>query len=170
MGGDAAVRQAAVDEFLAMLRLEHTGDALVGRTPDWYGPVVFGGIGLALTVSAACTHAPAGSRLSSVHAHFLRPLLGGEEVVFSSSTLKAGRTLSIATVTGSQAGKPVISATCSFTSDTEGYVYDLAGIPDDVPMPEELMEPEGVHDDGIWPWDTRWVGPSDLRPDGTREA
>ena len=42
-------QQAAIDEFLGLLQHERRGDAWVGRTPDWYGPVVFGGIGLALT-------------------------------------------------------------------------------------------------------------------------
>jgi hypothetical protein len=44
----------ATDEFLAILELERRGDAWMGHTPDWYGPVVFGGIGLGLTVRAAC--------------------------------------------------------------------------------------------------------------------
>ncbi len=43
-------QHAAIDEFLGVLRHERHGDAWVGRTPDWYGPVVFGGVGLALTV------------------------------------------------------------------------------------------------------------------------
>jgi acyl-CoA thioesterase II len=162
-------RQAAIDELLDLLRHERRGDAWVGRTPDWYGPVVFGGIGLALTVSAACRDAPPASRLHSLHAHFLRPLLGGQEVVFHSVPLKAGRTLTVHGVTASQDGKPVLTATCSFTTDTDGYVYDLSGIPEGVPMPDQLPEPEETGDD-IGPWDTRWLGPSPVRPDGTREA
>jgi hypothetical protein len=66
-----AQRQAAIDELLEMLRHERRGDEWVGRTPDW-GPVVFGGITLALTVSAACGDAPEGSRLHTIHGHFLR--------------------------------------------------------------------------------------------------
>ena len=73
---DGVERQAAIDQFLGVLRHEQQGDTWVGRTPDWYGPVVFGGVGLALTISAACCNAPAGSRLHSVHAHFLRPCSG----------------------------------------------------------------------------------------------
>jgi acyl-CoA thioesterase II len=162
-------RQAAVDEFLDLLRFDRRGDTWVGRTPDWYGPVVFGGIGLLLTVSAACREAPSGTRLHSLHAHFLRPLLGGQEVEFASAPVKAGRTLTLNGVTASQEGRPVIVATCSFTTDTDGYVYDLSGIPDGVPMPEQLPEPDDPGHD-IGPWDTRWVGPSPVRPDGTREA
>jgi acyl-CoA thioesterase len=68
-------QQAALDELLGLLEHERRGDAWVGRTPDW-APVVFGGIALTLILSAACRDAPAGSRLHSVHAHFLRPVKG----------------------------------------------------------------------------------------------
>jgi acyl-CoA thioesterase-2 len=159
----------ATDEFLELLQLERQADSWVGHTPDWYGPVVFGGIGLALTVSAACGDAPAGSRLHSLHAHFLRPVLGGREIAFRTEVVKAGRTFCVHRVTAEQDGKPAITMTCSFTADTEGYVYDLSGIPDGVPMPEEVLEPELV-DREPGPWDVRGVGPSPVRADGTREA
>ena len=77
-------------------RHERRGDTWVGRTPDWFGPVVFGGIGLALTVTAACRDAPEGTRLHSLHAHFLRPVQGGQEIVFRSEVVKAGRSFNAA--------------------------------------------------------------------------
>ena len=100
-------QQAAIDDFLDLLQHERRGDTWVGRTPDWYGPVVFGGVGLALTISAACGDAPAGSRLHSLHAHFLRPVQGGQEIVFRSEVVKAGRTFNLHQrhrVAGRQAG------------------------------------------------------------------
>jgi acyl-CoA thioesterase-2 len=165
----AEQQQSAIDEFLAVLRLEPRGGTWVGRTPDWYGPVVFGGVGLALTISAACGDAPVGSRLHSVHAHFLRPVQGGHETVFRSDVVKAGRTFNLHQVTASQDDKPVITMACSFTSDTDGYEYNLSGIPADVAGPDDLPEPDDRPDE-VGPWDVRWVGPSPLRPDGTREA
>jgi acyl-CoA thioesterase II len=162
-------QQAAIDEFLALLRHEHRGDTWVGQTPDWYGPVVFGGIGLAITISAACADAPPGTRLHSLHAHFLRPVKGGQEIVFRSEVVKAGRTFNLHQVTASQDGKPVITMTCSFTQDTDGYVYDLSGIPEGVPLPEEFPEPDRTGQE-VFPWDEWWLGPSALRSDGTREA
>jgi acyl-CoA thioesterase-2 len=162
-------QQAAIDDFLGLLHHERRGDTWVGRTPDWYGPVVFGGVGLALTISAACGDAPVGRRLHSVHAHFLRPVQGGREIVFRSDVVKAGRTFALHHVTALQDGKPVITMSCSFTTDNDGYVYDLSGIPDDVPPPEDLPAPAPTLD-GVGPWDERWLGPSVLRPDGTREA
>ena len=71
---------------------------------------------------------------------------GGKEIVFRSEVVKAGRTFKLHHVTASQDGKPVITMTCSFTADTDGYVYDLSGIPDDVPLPDELPEPDARPD------------------------
>ena len=165
----ADLQQAAIDDLLGLLHHERRGDTWVGRTPDWDGPVVFGGVGLALAISAACGDAPVGRRLHSLHAHFLRPVQGGGELVFRSDVVKAGRTLDLHHVTASQDGKPVIMMTCSFTTDSDGYVSDLSGIPDDVPPPEDLPAPDSTLDEG-GPWDVRWLGPSIMRPDGTREA
>ena len=165
----AEQQQAAIDEFLDLLQHERRGDEWVGQTPDWFGPVVFGGIGLALTISAACSDAPADGRLHSLHAHFLRPVLGGREIVFGREVVKAGRTFNLHRVTASQDEKPVIVMTCSFTADTDGYEYNVSGIPDDVPLPEDLPEPAD-DPDFVGPWDTRWIGPTAVRPDGTREA
>jgi acyl-CoA thioesterase-2 len=160
---------SATDELLDLLRFDRRGDAWVGRTPDWYGPVVFGGVGLALTIRAACQEAPADGRLHSLHTQFLRPVQGGHEIAFRSEVLKAGRTVNLQQVTASQDGKAVITMTCSFSADTDGYEYNLSGIPPDVPLPEDLPEPDDDPDDE-GPWDVRWVGPSPVRPDGTREA
>jgi acyl-CoA thioesterase-2 len=165
----AAQQQAAIDEFLDLLCHERQGDGWLGHTPDWYGPVVFGGVGLALTISAASREAPPGTRLHSLHAHFLRPVQGGAEIVFRSHVVKAGRAFCLHAVTASQDRKPVITMTCSFTADTDGYEYDLSGIPTDVALPGELPEPDDTGDEP-GPWDVRWLGPGPLRSDGTREA
>jgi acyl-CoA thioesterase-2 len=144
----------------------------VGRTPDWFGPVVFGGIGLALTMRAASRDAPEGTRLHSVHGHFLRPVFGGKEIAFRNEVVKAGRAVSVHRTTATQDGKAVIELTCSFTADTDGYVYDVSGIPDDVPHPDAIPEPgpDEFDPDDIGPWDARWLGASAPRDDGTFEA
>jgi acyl-CoA thioesterase-2 len=164
----SSAQEAAIEDFLAILDHRRQGESWMGRTPDWFGPVVFGGIGLAMTIGAACRDAPAGSRLHSLHGHFLRPLRGGADVSFRTEVVKVGRTFSLHAVTASQEDKAVITATCSFTADSDGYVYDLSGIPAEVPLPTEL--PPEVEAGGDGPWDVRWIGPSPLRPDGTREA
>ena len=166
---DPGRQQQAVDEFLAVLQLERDGERWIGRTPDWSGPTVFGGVGLAMTISAACRGAPDTKRLHSLHAHFLRPLQSAGEVDFTAEVLKAGRSFHLLRVTAAQHGKPAITAACSFTTDGEGYVYDASGIPDDVPTPDEIPVPV-PEDDELWPWDDRFVGPSAPRGDGTRES
>jgi acyl-CoA thioesterase-2 len=169
-----ARQQTAIDGLLNLFRFEEHEGGWVGRTPDWYGPVVFGGIGLALTIHAACRDAPAGTRLSSVHGHFLRPILGARDTVFRNEVVKAGRLISVQRTTATQDDKAVLELTCSFTTDTDGYVYDVSGIPDDVLMPEELpdelLEADEADLEEIGSWDVRWLGPSPLRDDGTREA
>ncbi len=162
-------QQAAIDDLLALLRTNVEATPGSGRRRTGSGRWCSAGSRSALTISAACGDAPPGSRLHSVHAHFLRPVQGGREIVFRSEVVKAGRTFNLHQVTASQDGKAVVTMSCSFTADTDGYVYDLSGIPDGVPMPEELPEPEDP-EYGVGPWDTRWLGPSPLRPDGTREA
>ena len=97
----AEAQQRAVDEFLALLRYERRGESWVGRTPDWYGPVVFGGIGIAMTIGAACLDAPAGARLHSIHAQFLRPVQGGRDIDFDHDVLKAGRAFTTHVVSAS---------------------------------------------------------------------
>jgi acyl-CoA thioesterase-2 len=154
-----------------MLRLERRGEELVGFAPGWEGPVVFGGVGLALAITAASTDAPAGRRLHSLHAHFRGPLRSGQEVAFRADVVKSGRTIDMRRVTVTQEEKPAITMTCSFTTDTDGYVYDLSGIPADVPLPGDLPVPDPEPDPGeVGPWEQRPVGPSRPAPDGTREA
>ena len=109
-------QQAAIDDFLELLQHERQGDAWVGRTPDGHGPVVFGGIALAITISAACADAPEGSRLHSLHAHFLRPVQGGRDIVFRTDVVKAGRAFTLHEVTASQDDKVAVVMSCSFSS------------------------------------------------------
>ena len=163
-------QQAAIDEFLDLLQHDRRGDAWVGQTPDWFGPVVFGGIGLAAHDQRRVRRRP-GGQPAPLRARPLPPTGAGRtEIVFRSEVVKSGRTFNLHRVTASQDGKAVITMTCSFTADTDGYVYDLSGIPDDVPLPDDAPRARRRPEHGIGPWDTRWLGPSPLRPDGTREA
>ena len=80
-----------------------------------------------------------------LHAHFLRPVQGGQEIVFRSDVVKAGRSFNLHRVTASQDGKPVITMTYSFTADTDGYEYDLSGIPDGVPAADNEDRPSRLN-------------------------
>jgi acyl-CoA thioesterase-2 len=58
----------------------------------------------------------------------------------------------------------VLDLSCSFTADTDGYVYDLPG-GRDIPSPEEVeLEP------GPGPWVAGDVGPTPPAEDGSRES
>ena len=108
---EQTAQQEAIDDFLGLLRHERSEEGLVGRTPDWWGPVLFGGFSLATTISAACLDAPPGKRLHSLHAHFLRPVEGGADIAFRTDVVKQGRAFAVHLVTASQHGKPVASMT-----------------------------------------------------------
>ena len=161
--------RAAVAEFLAIFDQERGAGGWVGRAPDSFGPVVFGGIGLALTIRAACRDAPEGARLHSIHGHFLRPMQGGAEVTFRTDVVKRGRSFNLHRVAAEQDGRACLELTCSFTADGDGPDYDATGIPDDVRHPDELdVEVPPGEEPGTF--DVRWLGPSASRPDGTRES
>lgn len=136
----------------------------VADTPDAFGDVVFGGIVISQAIMAATRNPPEGRRLHSLHAYFLRPVIGGSTVAFRVRTLREGRTLSSRRVEASQDGKPALDMTCSFTADTDGYVYDLPGRTE-VPSPDEV---EHAEEEG--PWVAGFVGPTPAAADGTRDS
>src|SRR5206468_3413137 len=78
--------------------------------------------------------------------------------------LTVGRMFTTRHVAASQDGKPVLDLSCSFTADTDGYVYDLPG-GHDIPSPDEVELEQGPG-----PWVAGDVGPTPPRADGTRES
>ena len=78
----AAQQQAAIDEFLDLLHHERTGEAWGGQDTGlvrdrglrWGRPRPHH--------QRRVPRRPAGSRLHSLHAHFLRPVQGGSDIVF----------------------------------------------------------------------------------------
>ena len=153
----------------AHLAVTPRDDVLVATAPDWFGPVLFGGFVLAQAVAAATHAAPPGRRLHSLHAYFLRPVAGGEEVRYQNEVVRVGRTFSTTALRAEQNGKPVLTMTFSFTDDgdgdRDGYVYDLGAIGTGVPLPEDVEV-----GDGPPPWEAAGIGPSDPARDGTRES
>lgn len=149
----------AVRDTIEALTLRRDGDAWSGEMPTWlWGPVVFGGFAVAQAVAAVTRDAPDGRRLHSLHAYFLRPVMGGKAVSYRMSPVKDGRTLTSRRLDASQEGKPVLSMMCSFGADTDGYEYE-AGMPDDVPDPTDLSV------ETLGPWQCAVIGPSE--PDGS---
>jgi acyl-CoA thioesterase-2 len=163
---------AALAEMLAFLTVrpvadeaDHGGGAgWVGDAPEWFGDYLFGGFVIAQAIIAATRNAPEGRRLHSMHAYFLRPVLAAQTISYEVRPLREGRTFTTRHVAASQDGKPVLDLSCSFTADTDGYVYDLPG-GRDIPSPDEVEL-----ESGPGPWVAGDVGPTPPRADGTRES
>jgi acyl-CoA thioesterase II len=151
-------------DFLSVRPDESGAAAWVGDAPDWFGPHLFGGFVIAQAIIAATRDAPDGRRLHSLHAYFLRPVLAGAAISYDVQPIRDGRMFSTRHVAASQDGKGVLDLSCSFTADTEGYVYDLPG-PTNPPVPSEL-----VLEHGPGPWIAGYVGPTPPAADGTRES
>ena len=158
--------EAALAETLEYLTLRPGADAntWTGDAPNWFGEILFGGFVIAQAIIAATRNAPAGRRLHSLHAYFLRPVLADQPIAYDVQPIREGRAFATRHVIASQGGKAALEMACSFTTDTDGYVYDLPGH-HDVPAPESLpAEP------GPGPWVAGWVGPTEAAEDGTRES
>lgn len=159
---DPQVENAQViEEMIEFLTVRPEDDGWVGDAPTWFGEYVFGGFVIAQAVHAATRTAPEGRRIHSLHAYFLRPVLGGQPVSYRIATLREGRTFATRRLEATQEGGGVLDMTCSFTADTDGYEYELP-IARDVPAPEQL--PIGP---GPGPWVAARLGPTSPEPDGT---
>jgi acyl-CoA thioesterase-2 len=157
----------ALAETIAFLTVRPDGDdRWAGDPPEWFGEYLFGGFVIAQAMIAATRNAPAGRRLHSLHAYFLRPVTSKGPISYRVTTLREGRTFTTRRIEAAQFEKPVLDVTCSFAADldTDVYVYDLPGA-SAVPGPENL-EPES----GPGPWIAGHVGPTEARADGTRES
>ncbi len=159
--------ETAVAEMVAFLTVRPNGDGRwIGEVPDWFGDVLFGGFVLGQAASVVTVDAPAGRRLHSLHAYFLRPVVSSAPVEYELRPVRDGRSFSSRHLVASQAGKPVLEALCSFTEDTDGYVYDVPA-PGGLPARDEAaVEPDA----GPGPWVAHYLGPTKPRADGTYEA
>ena len=157
---------AVVAETLAYLTVRADGEGWIGETPPWFGDYLFGGFVIAQAVHAATRRAPEGRRIHSLHAYFLRPVAAGPPVAYDVTPIRDGRTFASRRVEASQSGEPVLTMTCSFAADGDGYEYELPAAAD-VPQPDadELEQSTGPG-----PWRAAWIGPSAAAPDGTRAS
>ncbi len=157
---------AALAETLDFARVEPCdGDGeWVGDAPAWFGDYLFGGFVIAQAIIAATRDAPEGRRLHSLHAYFLRPVVAGKAISYRTRPVRDGRSFTTRHLDVAQDGKPVLELSCSFTFDTDGYVYDL---PPRAPVPpRDAFEVEP----GPGPWVAAFAGPTDPAAGGTRES
>lgn len=138
--------------------------AFVGHIPEDWEELVFGGCVIGQAITAATKTAPDASRVHSFHGYFLRPTRSGMPVHYEVSTVRDGRAYSQRRLIASQEGKAVFEAMCSFTSDGDGYLYDLPHTSD---VPTRPSEPDGF---GLAGFEASFLGPTEQRGDGTYES
>jgi acyl-CoA thioesterase-2 len=158
---------AMLAETLEFLTVRPHGDSegcWEGDAPTWFGDVLFGGFVVAQALVAATRDAPADRRLHSLHAYFLRPVVSVRPLVYSVRPIREGRAFTSRHVDASQDSKAVFEMSCSFTADTEGYVYDLPPRDGLAELDESAVEP------GPGPWVAHYIGPTAAAADGTRES
>jgi acyl-CoA thioesterase-2 len=162
---DAAAKLAETIEYLTLRPAGNTGNAWTGDAPEWFGDILFGGFVIAQAIIAATRNARAGRRLHSLHAYFLRPVVVGKPISYELRPIRDGRSFSSRHLGATQDGKPTLDMSCSFTADTDGYVYDLPSRSEESAQPTELPVTEGPG-----PWVASILGPTPAAPDGTRES
>ena len=154
-------------DLIATVSARPTGtDRAVGDVPEWFGPVAFGGFILGQTLFAATTtvDAASGLRPHSLHNYFLRPVMAGIPVEYEITRVRDGRSYTTRRVDAYQSGRLATTMTVSFTSDTDGYEYDL-------PVLDELPDIDTLEEwSGEGPWLERVAGPTEPGPDGTRRS
>ena len=150
--------------MLSAVSVQRRGAQLVGKSPNWYGPLVFGGILLGQALAAAADAVPAERRARSLHAYFVGPADSSAPLVYEVAPIKDGRSSQTRAVTASQGDNAVLTMLCSFAGDRAGREYELA-CPQDVRGPSELATQHGPG-----PLELAFVGPTPPRDDGTRDS
>lgn len=159
-----------VDELLTLLDIETIDDNLFrGSQQASVLPRVFGGqVAAQALVAAARTTDPA-YVVHSLHSYFLQPGDTGAPIVYDVEALRDGRSFATRRVLARQHGRPIFAMTTDFQKPEEGLDHQDA-FPDDVPSPEDSLDPMARRADGEFTeWDAiamRYVGSSaDLLPE-----
>lgn len=155
---------AVVAETLEHLDVRADGETFAGPSPDWFGPVLFGGFLVAQGVAALCRTAPEGRRLHSLHGYFLRPATAGATLSHAVEPVRDGRSFSLRRLETSQDRRRVFVMDASFTADTHGDDYELP-VADGTPDPDALDVEVGPG-----PFAQANAGPTPAAPDGTRAS
>lgn len=148
--------------FLTVRPLEGGEGRWVGEAPPWFGDYLFGGFVIAQAIVAATRNGPEGRRLHSLHGYFLRPAMASTPTIYDVRPIREGRSFTSRHLEASQDGKAVLDLSCSFTGDTDGYVYDVSG--DVPPRDEAAVEP------GPGPWVAHYLGPTEPDASGSRAS
>jgi acyl-CoA thioesterase II len=155
--------RAEVLDFLNGIRRGEQPHTWIGDVPDW-GQQIFGGMVVGHAAMALTRDAPEGRRLHSMHAYYVRPTNGGAPITYEIEPIRDGQRFSTRRFTASQHGKVTFDGTCSYTADTDGYVYDQ---PHTSPLPPR----EGIANDwGPDVFESVVLGPTAPDADGIYES
>jgi acyl-CoA thioesterase-2 len=134
---DAATAARHVDELVALMKLETTGeDRFRGQSANIGTPAVFGGQVLAQSLVAASLTVPHDRPVHSMHAYFLLP---GQHAPIDYTVHRArdGRSFTTRHVIAKQEGREIFEMAASFQTRDEGIDHQDA-MPD---APEPLAQP-----------------------------
>ncbi|HOC12525.1 MAG TPA: acyl-CoA thioesterase II [Propionicimonas sp.] len=138
----------SVDELIALLDLEQTGEAtFLGQDDDQEGRMfqrVFGGQVLAQALTAGYRTVPAGRVAHSLGAYFLRPGAPGVPITYSVEKTRDGGSFSARRVVAAQDGRVIFSMVCSYHELEAGLDHaDQAPLgvapPEDCPPLSEVL-------------------------------
>lgn len=163
-GFDVDAERADTHAFLTGVYPGESPGTWIGDVPDHWNDIMFGGCIIGQSITAFTRDAPTGRRLHSLHGYFLRPTGGGAPISYEVEPIRDGQAFSTRRLRASQRGKAVFEAIASFTTDTDGYVYDL---PHPSPLPSRDVGDPGL---GVGGFEAVYVGATERRGDGTYES
>ncbi|MEY2469291.1 MAG: acyl-CoA thioesterase [Actinomycetota bacterium] len=161
---DAAQEQADCHAFLTGVHAGERPGEWIGEVPDHWTEGMFGGSIIGQSVTALTRDVPEGRRIHSLHGYFVRPTNGGAPIAYAIDSVRDGRNFSTRRFTASQRGKTTFEGIASFTSDIEGYVYDL---PHTSAAPPQADGEVGYGPGGV---EALYLGWTEQRDDGTYES
>ncbi|MGH3367860.1 MAG: acyl-CoA thioesterase [Nocardioidaceae bacterium] len=145
----------SLEEIVDLLDLEPIEvDLFRGRQPKTSMQRVFGGQVAAQALRAACTSAPEGRWVHSLHAYFLRGGDPATPLIYDVERIRDGTSFSTRRVVARQHGRAIFYLTASFQVEETGFEHQDA-MPD-VPPPEqcptmgELYEQATGRDASSW--------------------
>lgn len=161
---DPEIERAATLAFLSDVKPTERPGEYVGYAPETWTNALFGGSVIGQSITAITRDLPPHRRLHSLHAYFLRPTMATQPIDYTVTTIREGRAYAQRRVTASQNGKPTFEAMGSFTTDGEGWLYDL---PHTSALPPVDGPERGI---GLGGFEGIFLGATEQRGDGTYES
>ena len=161
---DAAADRADLLAFLTAVRPGEEPGTYIGEVAHHGRQQMFGGMIVGQTITALTRDVPADRRVHSLHAYYVRPTNGGTPITYDIESIRDGRTFSTRRFAAAQNGKTIFEGVCSYTTDTDGYLYDQ-------PLPSGLAPRElGEAGNGPGGIEAVHLGPTEPDAEGIFES